>query len=332
MFRRTSPRGLPYIGAGDWNDGLSAVGLEERGESVWLAHFLAGLLADWAELSRRRGQPERAGEALARRAALIDAINTHGWDGGWYLRATCDDGTPLGSAANRVGRIYLNAQTWAVLNDVAPPERAAACMAAVRRHLVSEAGALLLSPAYDAPVPEIGYITRYAPGMRENGGVYTHAATWAIAAAAKVKDAELVGRLLAAMNPAIKDPERYWAEPYVLPGNVDGPDSPHHGRAGWTWYTGSAAWLHRVVTQWVLGVRPEWDGLRVDPCLPPGWQRARMTRPYRGATLAVEISRRRDSSGDGRTEVRLDGHDVAGTLITPGQLAGDRHAIAVVVP
>ncbi len=328
---RTSPRGLPYIGAGDWNDGLSAVGLAERGESVWLAHFLAGLLADWAELCRRRGDGTRAAECLHRRSVLVDAINTHGWDGEWYLRATLDDGSPLGSASNRAGRIYLNAQTWAVLNDVAPPERAAACMAAVRRHLVSEAGALLLAPAYDSPVSEIGYITRYAPGMRENGGVYTHAATWAIAAAAKVKDAELVGRLLMAINPARKDPERYYAEPYVLPGNVDGPDSPHHGRAGWTWYTGSAAWLHRVVTQWVLGVRPEWDGLRLDPCLPPDWDSARMTRPYRGATLSVEISRRRDGAPRGHSDVRLDGRRIAGTLITPDRLAGDDHTITVVV-
>ena len=128
-------------------------------------------------------------------------------------------------------------------------------------------------------MPGIGYITRYAPGLRENGGVYTHAATWAIAAAAKAKDGELVGRLLDAINPSIKEPDRYFAEPYVLPGNVDGPDSPHHGRGAWTWYTGSAAWLHRVVAEWVLGVRPEWDGLRIDPCLPPDWDRARDGAP-----------------------------------------------------
>ena len=325
-FQRTGPRGLPYIGAGDWNDGLSAVGLAERGESVWLAEFLAGLLADWAEIHRRAGDPDRAAEMTRRHAVLVDAINTHGWDGEWYLRATLDDGTPIGSASNRVGRIFLNAQVWAVLNDVAPPERAAACMEAVRRHLVSDAGALLLAPAYDAPVPEIGYITRYAPGLRENGGVYTHAATWAIAAAAKVKDADLVGRLLQAIDPANKDPERYWAEPYVLPGNVDGPASPHHGRAGWTWYTGSAAWLHRVVTQWVLGVRPEWDGLRLDPCLPAGWERARMVRPYRGATLTFTISRsRRGVSATDR--ITLDGKVMDGNFIAARQLAPGAHEI-----
>ncbi len=316
VFRRTSPRGLPYIGAGDWNDGLSAVGLEEKGESVWLAHFLAGLLADWSELWRRTGEPDRASDFARRREALVGAINEHAWDGEWYWRATLDSGEKLGSLESARGAIYLNAQTWAVLNDVAPPGRAAAAMAAVKERLVSDAGALLLAPAYDRPVREIGYITRYAPGMRENGGVYTHAATWAIAAAAKAKDPELVGRLLAAIDPTRKEPERYLAEPYVLPGNVDGPDSPLHGRAGWTWYTGSAQWLHRVVCEWVVGVRPEWDGMRLDPCLPPGWGEARMTRPWRGATLDVTVVRD-PSLAPGEVRVAVDGRPLEGTLLPP---------------
>jgi len=306
VFQRTGPRGLPFIGGGDWNDGLSAVGLEERGESVWLAQFLAGLLADWSTIHRRRGAAEKAAELSARREALIAAINEHAWDGAWYRRATRDDGTWIGTSENREGRIFLNAQTWAVLNDIAPPERAAACLAAVKEHLVSDAGALLLAPAYSVPDETIGYITRYAPGLRENGGVYTHAATWAIAAAAKMRDADLLARLLTAIHPANKDPESYWAEPYVLPGNVDGPDSPYHGRAGWTWYTGSAAWLPRVISEWVLGVRPTWEGLRFDPCLPTGWTRAAMRRPWRGATLQVEIERVAGWE-PGRVEVTADG-------------------------
>jgi cellobiose phosphorylase len=349
VFRRTSPRGLPYIGSGDWNDGLSAVGLQERGESVWLAHFLVGLLADWAEVYRRLARDAGGSEAVplskeewlrraldfdTRRSTLSTAINTYAWDGEWYIRATSDDGTKLGSRENRVAKIFLNAQTWAILNDVAPPDRAAQCLAAVRRHLVSDAGALLLAPAFDTPVPEIGYITRYAPGLRENGGVYTHAATWAIAAACKLHDSELVDRLLTAINPTNKDPERYWAEPYVLPGNVDGPDSPHHGRAGWTWYTGAAQWLHRVVTQWVLGVRPEWDGLRIDPCLPPKWTRASMMRPYRGGTYRIEIQRAATSqTGDGSVgagvEVTLDGVKLSGNLVPPPARVGETHELRV---
>lgn len=314
VFARTGPRGLPYIGAGDWNDGLSALGLEERGESVWLAQFLIGLLADWSEIHRRRGEPGRAEELEARRQALIAAVNEHAWDGAWYRRATRDDGTWIGSAENDAGRIFLNAQTWAILNDVAPPDRAAACLEAVKEHLVSEAGALLLAPAYSVPDETVGYITRYAPGLRENGGVYTHAATWAIAAAAKMRDGDLVERLLTAIHPANKDPERYQAEPYVLPGNVDGPDSPYHGRAGWTWYTGSAQWLPRVISEWVLGVRPTWEGLRFDPCLPTGWTRAAMRRPWRGAWLRVEIERVAGMAA-GEVEVTVDGEALAGGVL-----------------
>ncbi len=312
VFARTGPRGLPYIGGGDWNDGLSALGLEERGESVWLAEFLCGLLHDWSVIHLRRDDLKMATELMMRRFSLGAAINKHAWDGEWYRRATRDDGTWIGSAENARGRIYLNAQTWAILNDVAHPERAEACLEAIKKHLVTDAGALLLAPSYDVPDETIGYITRYAPGLRENGGVYTHAATWAIAAAAKMRDAELVERLLAAINPANKDPERYWAEPYVLSGNVDGPASPYHGRAGWSWYTGSAAWLPRVLSEWVLGVRPTWDGLELHPCLPPSWQRAAMVRPWRGARLRIEIER--VPGLPGLLEVTVDGRRLSGAL------------------
>ncbi len=332
VFDRTSPRGLPYIGAGDWNDGLSGVGLNEKGESIWLAQFLAGLLAEWSQIYRRTGDEHTALEFDDRRETLVSAINTHGWDGSWYSRATLDDGTILGSAQNRVGQIFLNAQTWAVLNDVAPPDRAALCMEAVREHLVSEAGALLLAPAFDTPVPEIGYITRYAPGLRENGGVYTHAATWAIAAACKVGDAQLVDRLLKAINPTNKNPDKYWAEPYVTPGNVDGPDSPHFGRGGWTWYTGSATWLHRVMTHWVLGVRPEWDGLRIAPCMPPSWDRASLTCSYRGHTYDVSIQQHKPRSDRGKVSVEVDGRQLPSNLIQPPSAADvKRHEVRVML-
>lgn len=326
-FQRTSPRGLPYIGEGDWNDGLSAVGRGERGESIWLGHFLAGLLADWAEIHLQTGDRATADDYRLRRAALVDALNTHGWDGAWYLRATLDSGRVLGTAQSRTGRIFLNAQTWAILNDIAPPTRATQCLAAMREHLVSEVGALLLAPAFDEPDPAVGYITRYAPGLRENGGVYTHAATWAIAAAAKMHDAELVDRLLTAINPANKDPERYWAEPYVLPGNVDGPESPYFGRGGWTWYTGSAAWLQRIVCEWVLGVRPTWAGLQLDPCLPPAWREAHMTRPWRGSRYDIRIERRDDAPA--QPTVELDGQKLPTNVIPPPTGSGGNHTVIV---
>jgi cellobiose phosphorylase len=331
VFSRTSPRGIPYLGAGDWNDGLSAAGLQERGESFWLGHFLAGLLRDWAGILRLAGDASTATEFEGRRERLVEAINEHGWDGAWYLRGTLDNGQPFGSARNPRGRIYLNAQTWALLSEVAPPDRAASCWAAVKEHLVREMGALLLAPAYDRPTKELGYITRYAPGMRENGGVDSHAAVWAVAAACKVKDAGTAGRLLHAMNPALKDPERYWAEPYVLPGNVDGPDSPRPGRGGWTWYTGAAAWFHRVVAEWVLGIRPELDGLRVDPCLPPSWPGASAIRPWRGATYRVTIERDPGLEAGSPPRLEIDRVRHAGRLL-PVPTPGERHEVRVVVP
>jgi cellobiose phosphorylase len=283
---------------------------------------------DWAEIAKRSGRPELAQEFAERRARLVESINAHGWDGAWYQRGTLDDGRILGTAGDSVARIFLNTQIWAVLADVAPPDRAKSCLDAVEAHLVTEAGALLLAPAFERPIAEIGYITRYAPGLRENGGVYTHAATWAIAAAAKAKRADLVGRLLAAINPMTKDPELYFAEPYVLPGNVDGPASPHHGRGGWTWYTGSAAWLHRVVAEWVLGVRPEWDGLRLDPCLPPDWDRARAVRPWRGSTWEIDIEIE-EARG---VEVEADGKAISGNLIPVPDGPGRRRRVRVRVP
>lgn len=327
VFSRFSERGLPLIGAGDWNDGLSAAGLQNRGESVWLGHFLAGLLAEWAEVLRRIGSEQEALDLSRRRDALVAAINTHGWDGEWYMRGTLDDGRKLGSAECQHGSVFLNAQTWAVLNDVAPADRAEACMAAVRERLMSQAGPLLLAPAYTKPDPAIGYITRYAPGLRENGGVYTHAACWALAAACKVSDTDLTRDILSTINPARRDPDRYWSEPYVTPGNIDGPDSPYYGRGGWSWYTGSASWLQRVITHWVLGVRPTWAGLLIAPCLPTGWRQARITRVYRGVRYDIEIQRT-DSVGP-QPMVTIDGMELTDNVIRPGVSKNGTHKVVV---
>jgi cellobiose phosphorylase len=326
VFSRFSARGLPLIGAGDWNDGLSAVGLLERGESIWLAHFLAGLLADWSVVLRLLGDQNGSRGAEDRRSDLIAAVNQHAWDGAWYRRATLDSGAWIGSRLNSQGAIYLNSQTWAILNDVAPPERAETCWGSVCEHLLDDAGALLLAPAYETPDEAIGYITRYAPGLRENGGVYSHAAVWAIAAAAKRRDPAALARLLRAINPSLKDSDSYWAEPYVLPGNVDGPASPLHGRAGWTWYTGSAAWLPRVVSEWVFGVRPTWSGLLLDPCLPTGWTRCGMHRPYRGADLDIEIE---GWAGCVSWLVEVDGVVLPGGILRQ-VTAGGNHRIRIV--
>lgn len=251
---RRSERGIPLIGAGDWNDGLSHAGLEGRGESFWLAMFLYDILNRWDPILARRGWEADRAAFAAEAESLRTAVNDHGWDGEWYLEGTRDDGKPLGSRTCDEGKIFLNPQTWAVISGIAPPERVTAAMAAVRKHLVKPYGALLLTPAYSQVDPYVGYITRYAPGLRENGGVYSHASTWAVQAFAMVGDLETARAIYQGMLPCLRsaeDAEGYQAEPYVMPGNVDGPDSPYEGRAGWTWYTGSAAWMRRISSEWL---------------------------------------------------------------------------------
>ncbi|AIE87590.1 GH36-type glycosyl hydrolase domain-containing protein [Fimbriimonas ginsengisoli] len=242
---RRSERGLPLIGAGDWNDGLSHAGIDGKGESVWLAMFLYDILKRFAPILEGSIAERYEREAEALRAA----VNEHAWDGEWYIGGTRDDGKPFGSHVCEEGKIFLNPQTWAVISGIAPPDRAARAMQSVREHLVTDFGALLLRPAFSKVDPYIGYITRYAPGLRENGGVYSHASTWAIWAFAKMGDDATARQIYRGMLPLLRaqeDSELYAAEPYVMPGNVDGPDSPYAGRAGWTWYTGSAAWMVRV--------------------------------------------------------------------------------------
>jgi cellobiose phosphorylase len=308
VWGRRSARGLPLIGAGDWNDGLSAVGLDMKGESIWLGQFLNRILLDFAEITGRMADRNRSAEYRGRASVLSAALNQEAWDGEWYWRATKDSGEKLGSKENAEGRIYLNAQTWAVIGDVADGARAGQVMDAVERLLEHKAGPLLLAPAYTTPDGEIGYLTRYAPGVRENGGVYTHAATWAVLAAAKAGRGEMAYRLFSKINPIVRGrkPDEYVAEPYVTPGNIDGPASPYYGRGGWTWYTGSAAWLFRVAMEGVLGVRPSAEGLIVDPCLRPSWKTFSVRRTFRGALYHITVLNPQKVSC-GVTSLEIDG-------------------------
>lgn len=248
-LRLRSPRGLPLIGAGDWNDGLSHAGLQGKGESVWLGMFLFDVLQKWAAIYERLGLVADQRTCLAEADSLRHAVNEYGWDGEWYLEGTRDDGGTLGSRQDAEGALFLNPQTWAVLSGIAPADRVEKCMTAVKKHLVKPYGALLLNPAFSICHPYVGYITRYAPGLRENGGVYSHASTWAVLAFLKMGDRETAEAIFRGMLPPLRSVENadlYAAEPYVMPGNIDGPDSAYEGRAGWTWYTGSAAWMCRV--------------------------------------------------------------------------------------
>ncbi|MBS1714557.1 MAG: glycosyl transferase family 36 [Armatimonadetes bacterium] len=314
-----SPRGLPLILAGDWNDGLSHAGLDGKGESVWLAMFLYQILGRMATALDRRGESTTAVRYRQEAEDLRTAVEGHAWEGDRYIAGTNDEGRPFGSKENREGSLFLNPQTWSVISGIAAPDRARKAMETALAELVKPYGALLLAPAYQDVDPYIGYITRYAPGLRENGGVYSHASTWAVQALAMAGRADEAYALWRGMCPPLRaheDADLYAAEPYVMPGNTDGPDSPHTSRAGWTWYTGSAAWMRRVLAHWVFGVRPTYDGLVVDPDLPSTLQGFRMHRPFRGGTVVVEVQR-----GD-KPGAMLDGGPWEGTPIevrTSGQ-------------
>ena len=319
-----SARGLPLIGDGDWNDGLNAVGTEGKGESIWLGHFLYGVLMDFAVVAVKTGDQERASRYQTEAAALKESINRHGWDGDWYLRATQDDGTLVGSRKCATGRIFLNAQTWAILNEVADETRAQTVFVACEENLFRQYGPLLLYPAYQEPDPGIGYLSRYAPGVRENGGVYTHAAAWAVLAACKLGHSQRAWELLKSFLAPYRslDPDLYKAEPYVTPGNVDGPDSPHFGRGGWTWYTGSATWTFLAAMEGILGIQADWDGLRINPSLPKEWDRFSLRRPYHGAVYLITCVR--SETIECAQEIYVDNVPIKGNTILPHSDGGTR--------
>ena len=334
-LERFSPRGLPLIGAGDWNDGLSAVGLDMQGESVWLAHFIHRILNDFAAIAEKYGAATQAQNYRSRAQYLKEKINSLGWDGEWYYRATKDNGERLGSQQNLEGKIYLNAQTWAVIAEVADRERAEKVMDAVEKNLEYKAGPILLYPGYKTPDKFVGYLSRYAAGMRENGGVYTHAATWAVIAEALLGRGENAFRMFSKINPINrgKKPDEYVAEPYVTPGNIEGPDSKFYGRGGWTWYTGSSGWLFKVGLEWILGIRPTVNGLVVDPCIPAAWKGFKVRRHFRGAVYQIEVKNPEHVNG-GVKKILIDGEKYAESCLStkpalPVFEAGSTHQIIV---
>lgn len=330
-FSRFSPRGIPLMGDHDWNDGLSAVGTLLKGESFWVAEFLYMILGTFIPLATDRGDTEFTAHCEVVRQSLKVALNQYGWDGEWYLQATTDDGLLLGSKDNTEGKIFLMPNTWAVMSGIADEERAKIAMGSVTKYLLKNYGTLLNFPAFSKPRSDVGYVTRYAPGLRENGGVYTHAATWSVWAYTLVDQPETAYeayRRICAPNRS-NDIEVYKAEPYVLPGNIDGPLSEFFGRGGWTWYTGSAQWLHRVGTHWILGIRPQKDGLLVDPSIPSAWPGFKVRRKFRNATYQIEVKNPMHIN-KGIASVNVDGREQESNLI-PVFDDGQVHSVEIVL-
>jgi cellobiose phosphorylase len=302
--------GLPLIGSGDWNDGMNRVGEAGRGESVWLGFFAGEVMQRFAEIARLRGDDSFAQHCDDEVEKLRGALEKQAWDGAWYRRAWFDDGTPLGAHGNLECRIDSIAQSWSVLSGMATPERQQQAMESLDQHLVRrDAGLIqLLDPPFDKSPMDPGYIKGYVPGVRENGGQYTHAAIWATMAFAELGDSARAWELLRMINPVnhgidAAQMEVYKVEPYVVSADVYAVE-PHVGRGGWSWYTGSAGWMYRLMIESLLGLRLEAGHLRFAPVLPAGWSGFDMRYRYGETWYRIEL--RQVESGDAAW-VALDG-------------------------
>ncbi len=309
------PHDLPLIGTGDWNDGMNRVGEGGRGESVWLAWFLLLNLRGFLKIAERRGDTARVEQWRAFADRVREALEEHGWDGDWYRRAFFDDGTPIGSSSNEECRIDSIAQSWAVLSGAAPRDRAAHAMQAVEQYLVRRGDGLVLlfTPPFDRTPLDPGYIKGYVPGIRENGGQYTHAAIWSVIAFAELGDGDKATELFSILNPINHASTRagiyrYKVEPYVAVADVYA-ESPHVGRGGWTWYTGSAGWMYRAGVEWILGFRLRGESLVLDPCIPRDWTGYEISFRYHSARYEIEVQNP-EGVMRGIRRVELDGEEV----------------------
>lgn len=306
------PHGLPLFGTGDWNDGMNRVGAAGRGESIWLGWFLLAALSKFEPLALARGEQSRAALWQATAAGLRAAMERSGWDGDWYLRGYFDDGTPFGSAADSECRIDSIAQSWGVMSGAADPERASRAMRAVDRYLVCRNAGLvmLFTPPFDQSALDPGYVKAYPPGIRENGGQYTHAAVWSVIAYAMQGEGDLAAELFSFLNPinharTHAEALLYKVEPYVVAADVYS-EPPHVGRGGWTWYTGSAAWMYRAGLEWILGCRMLGARLLLNPCIPHEWPVFEVTLQYGGSSYKITVENPRGVNR-GVAELTLDG-------------------------
>ncbi|MEI6034201.1 MAG: glucoamylase family protein [Verrucomicrobiae bacterium] len=335
---RFGSHGLPLIGCGDWNDGMNMIGKEGRGESVWLAFFLHDVLTRFSGLARSRGDGDFATTCTDQAAVLQKNIERNGWDGEWYRRAYFDNGDPLGSHLNPECQIDALPQSWAVISGAGDPRRARKAMLALERRLVRrEAGLIqLFDPPFDRSDLNPGYIKGYIPGVRENGGQYTHAAIWAAMAFALQGETGKAWELLGMLNPIRHGdtPEKiatYKVEPYVVAADVYGV-APHTGRGGWTWYTGSAGWMYRLIVETLIGIERDGDSLRLTPRLPEAWQSLKAHYRYHQTQYHIELVRIPAQPSVPRNQVFLDGQELPDPGLVP--LLDDRrdHVVEVRIP
>jgi len=308
------------MGTGDWNDGMNQVGVHGKGESVWNGWFFVTVLNAFGEMAEQRNEANDADWCRACAEQLRVALEEHAWDGGWYRRAYFDDGTPLGSADNDECQIDAIPQAWAVISGVANPARAKSAMDAVYKRLVRSADKLiqLFDPPFDKGTLEPGYIKGYVPGIRENGGQYTHAAAWVALATALQGDGDRAVELWNLINPVYhatnpQEVQRYKVEPYVACADIYGAP-PHTGRGGWTWYTGSASWLYRVGIETILGFKLRGDSLCINPCIPSNWPGFDLKYRYGSTTYRILVHNSA-GRGCGVKSVTLNGQQLPDAVI-----------------
>ena len=287
--------GLPLIGSGDWNDGMNRVGIEGKGESVWLAWFLIATLRKFSTHAERRGDTPVRDELLANANDYADAVERSAWDGEWYRRAYFDDGSPLGSRTSDECKIDSIAQSWSVISGAGKPERTRVAMQSLNKYLVREDARLilLLTPPFDKTTHDPGYIQGYLPGVRENGAQYTHAALWAVLATALQGEGNRALELFQMLNPithanSAEAVDIYKVEPYVVAADVY-TATGHLGRGGWTWYTGSASWMYRTALEAILGFQQRGELLFIEPCIPASWKEFTMEYRFRSSTYAIKV-------------------------------------------
>ncbi|HEX3030683.1 MAG TPA: hypothetical protein VHS59_00340 [Bacillota bacterium] len=332
---RFGEHGLPLMGSGDWNDGMNTVGNQGKGESVWLGWFLYTVLQKFIPICRAKQDEHRAKQYTQTAAALAEAIEKHAWDGSWYLRAYFDDGKPLGSAHNTECKIDAIAQAWSVISGIGRPHRAEEAMQAVENHLIDrEAGIIkLLTPPFGAGDLEPGYIKGYVPGVRENGGQYTHAAVWVIMAYAKLGQGDKSWQFFDLINPinharTMKDCMRYKVEPYVMAADVYAVH-PNSGRGGWSWYTGAAGWMYRVGIEHLLGIKKVGNTLVIDPCIPRDWGGFEVHYRLPGSLYRIVVQNP-DRVNTGVKKVLLNGQEAGSGVINLVD-DGKEHIVQVIM-
>jgi len=315
MLDTVGEHGLPLIGHGDWNDAANRIGADGKGESVWLAQFVYFVLNEITAIAERKGDTKRVESYKKYAQNMYDNVNKNCWDGEWFIRAFKDSGEPVGVKGQKEGFIWINSQTWAAISGISTSERLNTAMDSVGKYLSTDYGLMNLGPAYSQIDEEIGLITRFTPGWKENAAVFSHASAFNIVGRAALGRGDDAVDLYTKLMPALKDPDKYLMEPYVFSQFCVGPaQEKEHGRGAYHWLTGTAAWMLRAMGDYIIGVRPTFDGLEIDPTVKKNWTEFKMKRKFRDAVYDITFINE-NGKETGVSEIYLDGEKIDGSIL-----------------